>query len=155
MIRKVVGPVQPLTGRCQCGAVSYRLKASPLVFYLCHCIECQKQSASAFGESLQVAVESVECTGKLRRFSRPGDSGRTLDCHFCPACGTRIYHRTPGADVLTIKAGTLDDGSWLVPAGHIWIRSRQPWMTFAADELIFEKGAPKGVLRERWLTMTS
>lgn len=147
-------PPLPFGGRCQCGAVSYRITAPPLAFYLCHCTECQKQSASAFGESLQLATDGAHFSGILQRFTRRADSGRDLDCYFCPSCGTRVYHRNPGAETLTVKAGTLDDRSWLVPAGHIWARSRQPWVRFGADELVFEKGAQKGALRARWRAMT-
>ena len=41
-----------LTGGCQCGAVRYAISAAPLRLIACHCRECQKQSASAFGMSL-------------------------------------------------------------------------------------------------------
>ena len=43
------------TGRCQCGSVAYAISTDPLAIYVCHCRECQKQSASAFGISLMVA----------------------------------------------------------------------------------------------------
>jgi hypothetical protein len=155
MPRHVVVPALPLTGRCQCGAARYSIGAPPLAFYFCHCSECQKQSSSAFGQSLQVEAAAVTFTGELRQYSRPTDSGGTIDCFFCPQCGSRVYHRTPGAELLTIKGGTLDERSWLMPAGHIWTRSRQPWTSFGPDELVFEKGAPKGVLHQRWLEMTA
>ena len=43
----------PLNGGCQCGACRYVIGGWPLTFYICHCSECQAQSASAFGESLR------------------------------------------------------------------------------------------------------
>ena len=30
-----------------------------------------------------------------------------------------------------VRAGTLDDTSWLRPTRHIWTRSKQPWIAFA------------------------
>src|SRR5271167_4851648 len=39
-------------GGCQCGAVRFQIAANRLVAYACHCLECQKQSASAFGISV-------------------------------------------------------------------------------------------------------
>ena len=57
------------TGGCQCGAVRYAIGGAPLALYVCHCRECQKQSASAFGISLEVAPSAKE--ELLRRgFSR-------------------------------------------------------------------------------------
>jgi hypothetical protein len=34
--------------------VRYRITGEPIALYVCHCRECQKQSASAFGLSLEV-----------------------------------------------------------------------------------------------------
>lgn len=42
------------TGGCQCGKVRFSSEGAVLALYICHCRECQKQSASAFGMSLQV-----------------------------------------------------------------------------------------------------
>lgn len=42
------------TGGCQCGSVRYEFAGEPLALYVCHCIECRRQSASAFGMSLAV-----------------------------------------------------------------------------------------------------
>ena len=53
-------------------------------------------------------------------------SGRTKECAFCARCGTRIYHR--GAWGMSIKAGTLDDTSGLVPRAHYWTKRKQPWV---------------------------
>src|ERR1700730_909187 len=42
------------TGGCQCGQVRYESSGESVALYVCHCRECQKQSASAFGMSLEV-----------------------------------------------------------------------------------------------------
>ena len=102
-----------ITGGCQCGAVRYRLTGAPRMLYVCHCSDCQKQSSSAFGMSLIIERKSVEftCGGeRLRSWDTRGDDGEIKRCTFCPDCGTRVYHVTPGEDEpLSIKAGTLDD----------------------------------------------
>jgi hypothetical protein len=43
-----------ISGRCQCGTVSYEITAEPEAFYVCHCRERQCQSASALRISLIV-----------------------------------------------------------------------------------------------------
>ena len=48
-----------LTGGCQCGEVRYELTGAPHKLYICHCRECQKQSASAFGISVVVRSNHV------------------------------------------------------------------------------------------------
>jgi hypothetical protein len=52
-----------------------------------------------------------------------------------------------------VKAGSLDDTSWLRPVGHIWTRSRQPWVDIsdAPSSLVFEQEpADLDELKSRW-----
>ncbi|WP_298467031.1 GFA family protein [uncultured Erythrobacter sp.] len=124
------------TGGCQCGAVRYRIEADTLTCYACHCRECQKQSASAFGISVPVFAASLAIEGELGMWRRPTDSGSHTDCHFCLQCGTRLYHagaNRPG--LVTVKGGSLDNASELAPVAHIWIKSRQDWV-------VLPKGVP-------------
>ena len=48
------------TGGCQCGALRYESAGEPIALYVCHCRECQKQSASAFGISVIVPVDAFD-----------------------------------------------------------------------------------------------
>lgn len=148
-------PPLPLTGGCQCGKVRFRLHGAPVVFYCCHCTECQKQSSSAFGESVRVHVADLETEGVPRTFVRPTASGSTLECSFCPDCGTRLFHRRDAyADTLNIKGGAFDDTSWLVPAGHIWTRSKQGFVSIPDDVLAYEEQPPDyDALAGRWRAM--
>lgn len=149
-------PPFPLSGGCQCGRIRYRLKAMPVVFYLCHCTHCQKQSSSAYGESIRVRAADIEMEGQPKGFHVQAESGAQKVCEFCPDCGTRLFHgRRPDAETFNIKGGTLDDTSWLRPAGHIWTRSRQAFVTIGPDELSFDKGPETyQPLIERWRQMT-
>ena len=122
-------PPFPQTGGCQCGAIRYQLNAAPVVLYICHCTSCQKQSSSAFGQSLRVHRKNLNISGHLKAVEKTANSGGIMRYEFCPACGTRLFHsRTNYADTLNIKAGSLDDTKWLVPGGHIWVRSKQNWV---------------------------
>jgi hypothetical protein len=40
---------------------------------------------------------------------------------------------------LSLRAGTLDDTSWIEPVGDIWVRSKQPWVVLSADRLQTEQ----------------
>jgi hypothetical protein len=114
-------------GGCQCGAVRYRLEGGPRRLAACHCRDCQRQSGSAFGLSLDVPEEAFRLlSGELRSFTLACDSGRSKECAFCARCGTRIYHR--GAWGMSVKAGTLDDTSKLRPDAHYWTKRMQPWV---------------------------
>jgi hypothetical protein len=103
--------------------VRYEITGPPRALYVCHCRECQKQSASAFGISLEVARADLHLTrGTPSSWTRMTDSGRRLACIFCPACGSRLWHEAAdaAAATLTIKGGSLDEPLDLAPAIHIW-----------------------------------
>ena len=120
-------PDLPLTGRCQCGAAAYSIHAAPEAVFVCHCRECQRQSASAFGISVSVAKAAFRLErGKVGTWSRRTDSGRILDCRFCPLCGTRLWHEGAGWDVLSVKGGSLDRPPDLSDAVHIWTSRKLP-----------------------------
>lgn len=141
------------TGGCQCGQVRYEIRAEPLTLYLCHCKECQKQSSSAFGMSLTVPRDAVVIVqGQPKAWTRKADSGREVKCLFCDNCGTRLFHdRAYNRETINVKAGTLDDTSWLHPVGNIWTSSAQPWVLISEGLLNYE-GQPQDVhpLWEKW-----
>lgn len=155
-MQRVELPELPFHGGCQCGAVRYTVTGQPIVFYLCHCTECQRHTSSAFGESLRVRTGDVEIIGDVATTWRNAQSGRKRFGHFCRACGVRLVHGSDGADEVNIKAGTLDDTSWLWPAGHIWAGSAQRFMRFGAEELVYEAQPGDGyaALAARWREMT-
>ena len=133
----------PLTGGCQCRRLRYRVTEMPATLYCCHCTECQAQSASAFGMSLRVAAKAVELQGKTGSYFRDMGNPLAVEGVFCPACGTRVVHRGRGADTTSsIKAGTLDDKSWLRPVGHIWFKSAQPWLKL--EGLVYDRQPDDG-----------
>ena len=126
-----------LSGGCQCGAVRYKLEDSIIRLNICHCSDCQRQSGSAFGMSLVISPETFQLTaGTLKSFETTADSGRTKTGAFCSHCGVRIYNRTSA--LMSVKAGTLDDVSWLVPNGQYWTRSKQPWVNLPDGIQCFE-----------------
>ena len=146
---------QALEGGCQCGAIRYRINGAPLTLYACHCTECQKQSASAFGLSLWVKRSDFEIlSGEPKTWSRLADSGNTTVCAFCPDCGSRLYHAPADEpETFSLKGGSLDDIGNFAPVGHIWTRSKQPWVDLAclSGDLVFEKEPPDfETFKSRW-----
>ena len=131
------------TGRCQCGAVTYRAASDPVMIYACHCTICQRQSGSAFGMAVVFNGEDFDLAGTPpAHFVRPGH-GRDFRCYFCPDCGTRIYHQWYTADgdypFLSVKPGTLDDTGWLKPGCHVWTQHAQPWVRFGDNDVVFDQ----------------
>ena len=127
---EATNPVFPQSGGCQCGAVRYELRAPPFGIWACHCSLCRKQSGSAFGLSMGVALDAlVFVQGEPAVWTRETESGHMLDCLFCPTCGSRLVHRRHAHEGRqTLKPGTLDDTSWVVPGRHFFPESALDWV---------------------------
>jgi hypothetical protein len=88
--------------------------------------------------SLVIPPQTFNLTsGELQTFGLEADSGRRKTCAFCPKCGVRIFNRTSA--LCSVKAGTLDDTSWLAPDAHYWTASKQDWTVLPDDLPCFRR----------------
>ena len=123
-----------IAGGCLCGKVRYTSEAAPVFTALCHCLHCQKQAGSAFGVVVALPKGSLVVEGTLATFDDAGSSGQPVYRRFCPHCGSPILSDVAAMpDLVFVKAGTLDDTSWLAPGMQIWCESAQPWVPQAPE----------------------
>ena len=116
-----------IEGGCLCGQVHYSGEAEPAFQAVCHCKNCQRQAGSAYSVIVGVPKGALTVTGALKTFHDKGDSGGAVDRLFCPDCGSPVFSEAPANPALVfIKAGTLDDPSWVTPQIHIWTESAMP-----------------------------
>ena len=65
--------------------------------------------------------------------------GGTTHRYFCSNCGSPIYSAVDGApDVAFVKAGSLDDSSWLAPNMEVFTRTAQPWAPRVPEAAAFD-----------------
>jgi hypothetical protein len=125
----------------------------PLLVYACHCTECQRWSGSAFSLSMPVARDSFRLTrGSPKPWRHTGNRDAVSTYWFCADCGGRAYgERSPRPDIIAVRAGTLDDASWLRPIAHVYLRSAQSWERVPNNAECFES-LPKDFwsLAEKW-----
>ena len=128
-----------IEGGCLCGAVRYSSDAEPFAQAVCHCKNCQKQGATPFSVVLGLPEAAVTVTGTLKTYEDKGDSGAPVFRRFCPECGSPILSQpSTMTGVVFIKAGTLDDTSWLDPKVHVWVKSKQDWTALPEGVMTFE-----------------
>jgi len=134
---------KPITGRCLCGSVTYSVAADPVIQAVCHCTDCQRQTGNPFSVLVGVprAAFHVE-GGTIASFATTGeDHGGDTERRFCSACGSPVFSFAAVAPELTfIKAGSLDDASWLEPAVEAWTSSAQPWSPRFQHTVQLERG---------------
>jgi hypothetical protein len=121
--------VRIVEGGCSCGAVRYRLTSEPMIVHCCHCLNCQRQTGSAFVINALIELDRLEVEGETEPadMAREGDAVQTI--HRCPACKIAVYSFYGWPELAFVRAGTLDDPSVIEPDVHIYTRSKVPWVT--------------------------
>jgi hypothetical protein len=116
-------------GGCACGEVRYRLTAEPLFVHCCHCLNCQRQTGSAFVVNVLIEADRVEVfEGEPQPVDVPRGGSKKQRIFRCPTCQIALFSRYTRASILFVRAGTLDDPSSVEPDVHIYTRSKLPWV---------------------------
>ena len=126
-------------GGCSCGEVRYRLTSEPLFTHCCHCLNCQRQTGSAFVINLLIESDRVELLAREpQQVDLPRDDGSTQQVFRCPTCQVAVFSHYGFSGVRFVRAGTLDDPSSVVPDVHIYTRSKLPWVKLPESTPAFE-----------------
>jgi len=113
--------------------------SDPLFVHCCHCLNCQRQTGSAFVINLLIETVRVELlAGDPQSVDVPRDDGSTQQIFRCPTCQVAVYSHYTNPAVLFVRGGTLDDPSGVTPDVHIYTRSRVPWVTLPDSTPAFE-----------------
>jgi hypothetical protein len=126
-------------GGCACGAVRYRLTSDPLFVHCCHCLNCQRQTGSAFVINLLIEAERVELlAGDPQPVAAPRDDGSMQLIFRCPTCQVAVFSEYGRPEVRFVRGGTLDEPSTVAPDVHIFTRSKVPWLVLPDEVPAFE-----------------
>jgi hypothetical protein len=129
----------PREGCCACGAVRYRLASDPLFTHCCHCLNCQRQTGSAFVINLLIEADRVELlAGDPQPVDVPRDDGSTQRIFRGPTCQVAVFSEYGRPEVRFVRGGTLDDPSRVTPDVHIFTRSKVGWVTLPESVPAFE-----------------
>lgn len=129
----------PLTGRCNCGAVTFEITEAPTGATYCHCHRCQRRSGTAASAQIMVPEGSVRVlTGadEVRGWSPP--DGMTKE--FCGRCGSHLWSRPPGGVPRGVRMGVLDEDPGVRPTLRAWTSSAATWEPIPDDGLTRYEG---------------
>ena len=130
-------------GGCLCGNVSYSVEGEPVMNFLCHCKNCQKQSGSAFSINLIYPKSHFKLLRELSKYVATSKLGRKVLRHFCSNSGSPIFSSQPHMPgIVVLKVGTLDDTLTYNPEAEIWCISKQNWVDFKGLYPEFEENPP-------------
>ncbi len=122
---------------CACGRVQIECAGEPVRVSVCHCLECQRRTGSAFGAQARFPAERVTVHGAPRTFERVGDSGGRISFCFCSDCGTTTHwqiDRQP--DLIAIALGAFADPAFPAPTVSVYDARRHPWVSLSNIEVL-------------------
>jgi len=118
-----------MEGGCSCGEVRYRLASEPLFVHCCHCLNCQRQTGSAFVINLLIETDRVELlSGEPSPVDVPRDDGSMQRIWRCPTCEVALYSEYTYPTIRFVRAGTLDEPRKITPDVHIFTKSKVDWV---------------------------
>jgi hypothetical protein len=127
------------SGGCLCGAVKYEFDKSNLISaHHCHCIDCQKSTGCGKSTILMLPAQAILMNGELKFYTSPTSSGRNMSRGFCEECGSPVLSFIKEMqEVNFLKAGSLDDSSWLKIDSNFYSSSAHSWSPIDEDILSF------------------
>src|SRR5437870_13470640 len=107
-------------GGCACGEVRYRLTSEPLFTHCCHCLNCQRQTGSAFVINLLIEADRVELlAGEPHAVDVHRGGGERQRIFRCPICQVAVFRRYTSAAVRFERGGTLGETTAVAPSRRI------------------------------------
>lgn len=121
-----------VNGSCHCGAITFDAKIDPEKVRICHCIDCQQLSGTAFRVMVPCSESDFRLkTGEPKIYVKTAESGRCRQQAFCGDCGSPIYATSDepkGTRRLGLRVGVLAQRRELIPKRQFWFRSVLPWL---------------------------
>ena len=114
---------------CRCGQLRAAAAGEPVRISVCHCLDCQKRSGSAFAAQVRFPAEAVTIAGESTAFAHTGETGGVTRFHFCPACGGAVFYVHDFApETVAIALGAFDDPHAFSPTFSVWESRKHDWL---------------------------
>ncbi|ORY06371.1 Mss4-like protein [Clohesyomyces aquaticus] len=128
-------------GKCHCGQTEWnvKLEKEQQGHILCHCDTCKYLSGSTFTLNQIIPKANLKITkgeSDLKKYTYYGDSGKAVNCYYCPNCTSHVYHHqlVMGDDTIIARTGLLEKGiKEFKPAAEIYGKARLPWEKEVAE----------------------
>lgn len=115
-------------GRCDCGAVSFKVETVRETVTICHCRQCRRTSGH-FWASTHATFDTVNFTNdEGLEWYRSSDFAKR---GFCKTCGSSLFYRMNDEDGIGIAAGCLDLPTSLEIGKHIFVKDKGDYYEIA------------------------
>jgi hypothetical protein len=128
-----------LGGRCECGAVRYRVADAFRYAANCHCSQCRAATGSAFKSFAGIERDKLELTDGLDSLLVFGEDD--LNHTRCGVCGSFLFSVVRDGAYVHVAMGSLVDAPSIRPTHHIFVGSKAPWFEITDSLPQFEEHA--------------
>lgn len=119
---------------CRCGALTAECRGEPVRISVCHCLDCQRRSGSAFSAQARFPSEDVTITGDPAIYETIGESGKWGRFRFCRTCGGTIAYEIEALpDLTAIPLGTFADPEFPAPHFSVWEPRKHRWVEITGN----------------------
>jgi hypothetical protein len=106
----------------------------PVRVSVCHCLDCQKRSGSAFAAQARWPDDRIEVVGESRVWVRTADSGHRATYRFCPRCGSTVAYVIEGwPGVVAVPLGAFADPDFPAPGFSVYEHRKHAWTAVLGD----------------------
>jgi hypothetical protein len=125
------------TASCRCGQLKATCTGEPVRVSVCHCLDCQKRTGSAFSAQARWPADQVAVEGTSRTYEHVADSGNRIIHHFCPDCGSTVHYRIEGKfeGLLAIPLGAFADPAFPAPRFSVWESRKHMWVEIRGSDV--------------------
>jgi hypothetical protein len=121
---------------CRCGELKIRCEGDPVRVSVCHCLECQRRTGSAFGVQARFATADVTIEGDFSIYERTSDRGRWARYRFCPKCGSTVaYENEDASGLIAVPVGAFADPNFPLPQSSGYERRRHRWVSIVGGHI--------------------
>jgi len=126
---------------CACGNIRIELSGNPEAVAVCHCLQCQRRTGSAFGVGAYfLHMQVVSKTGDAEHFARQGESGKGVQTSFCGNCGSTVWWNPEFLPQhVGVAVGCFADPGFPPPLVSAWEQSKHPWVRLNPMVMPFAK----------------
>jgi hypothetical protein len=130
-----------VAGSCLCGRYRYEFDRDQTISaHHCHCRDCRKMTGSGKATIIFVPTAALQTQGELKTYTVTGTAGSHVTRGFCPNCGSGVIsYLEEMPDIRFVKAGTLEDSSWVTIDSSFWSSTAEPWSPVDRDCMAFEE----------------
>jgi hypothetical protein len=121
---------------CRCGRLKATCEGEPVRVSVCHCLDCQKRSGSAFAAQARWPENQVTVAGEAKTWQRVADSGHRATYRFCPHCGSTLTYVIEGwPGVIAVPIGAFADPDFPKPRFSVYEHRKHGWVAILGDDV--------------------